>query len=229
MLHSTVEACRHKRGFFACIVKRIPCNSLAGPRNRRQGLVVFARCRIQILLLGLLIFLCTCTENLPTRENPNALLRVTSFVANQGVSKSDRFKIAMRVTIQNLYEETLEDTVNLEGAFVCWWKKHPEIANHYHPGNEHIKPVGKLRDGILKLDPGESIFIDYYWYFYTDENEDILDLLDYTQNDIRNGFMYALPEIFVLEAELTLFSHLPPLTAGPIELEVTGWRAVVEN
>lgn len=183
-----------------------------------------------ITLLGLSAILYTsCDEKMPTRENPENLLRITSFVAQQGIAKSGRFKVAMRVTIQNFYEETMEDTVSLEGEFYCWWKNKPNIGKHYEPGNGAIKPENKLRNGILKLDPGESVFVDYYWYFYTDNDEDILEMLDYSNNDIRNGFQYAIPETFVIETHLKLFRHLPELEPTPLEIEVTGFKPILED
>lgn len=172
----------------------------------------------------LALFFISCDESLPTRSVPENTLAIQSFTVSQGLAGNGRFILPMRITIRNIYDETFEDSVLVNGQIRAWWKAQPTVGATLRVGNGNLAPQSKLRNGVLKLDAGEDIYIDQTWFFFTDNNEDILDKLDYSQNNIQGNFIYADPDTFVFEAVVRLYGQLGPLVSSPVEFEVTGMK-----
>ena len=177
---------------------------------------------LRSLFLPGICFILACNESLPSRVIPETTLEIHSFTVSQGLDASGRFVMPMRISIRNVYDETFEDSVRVYGQIHAWWKRRPEVDATLRVGNGNLAPQSKIQNGILKLDPGEDIFVDHLWYFFTDDREDILDKLDYSQNDIRGNFIYAEPDTFIFDAVIKLYGQLGPLFAQPVKFEVTG-------
>ena len=161
----------------------------------------------------LCLLLSSCDESLPTRIVPRDTLEIDHVLINQGTGPAGIF-MSISVEVQNAYEETFDGPVDVTGNIRIWWKQRPEIEANL-PIRRHID---------LQLDPGEGYFIDANWFLGTDDGQYVLELLDFSQNDIRYGVLYAEPEVFVLDVKVTLFKETGLLISGPHEFTLQGWK-----
>ena len=179
------------------------------------GSIRWGTLRGAISLMSLGIVASSCGESLPARIEPQGALEIVNVLANQGTGPGG-IHIAIAVDVRNVYEETFAGPVNVRGNIHIWWKKNPEVEANI--------PISHRAN--LLLDPGERYFINERWFLMTDDRRDVLDLLDFTNGDIRYGVAYANPELFVLEVKVTLFEETGLLISGPHEFTLQGWRTV---
>jgi len=171
-----------------------------------------------VWLIPLCFLLPSCDESLPTRIEPQNTLEIGNVLINQGTGPAGIF-MSISIKVQNSYEETFDGAVDVKGNIRIWWKQRPEIEANL-PISRHID---------LQLDPGESYFIDESWFLETDDGKYVLELLDFSQHDIRYDVLYARPEVFVLEVKVTLFKETGLLTSGPHEFTLQGWKLAPER
>jgi len=171
--------------------------------------------RAHALALGLLCTwaLASCGESLPARIEPEGALEIVDLYAGQSTDAGG-FRVAVTIVVENAYEETFSGLVDVVGNLRFQWVEHPEI--------EANVPVRKIEH--LRLDPGERWSIVQNWNLVGDEGEQILALLNWSDNDIRNGVHYARPEHFVLDVTLTLFKETGLLTAEPLPFSIQIWK-----
>ncbi len=175
--------------------------------------VSWGKLRGAIPLLGILF--SSCDESLPSRLEPQGTLAIVNVAATQGAGPGG-IHVTISVDVRNVYEETFAGLLNVRGNIHIWWKRHPEIEANI--------PVSHRAN--LLLDPGERHFITERWFLMTDDRRDVLDLLNFSNGDIRFGVAYANPELFVVEVKVTLFEETGLLTSGPHEFTLQGWRTV---
>ena len=168
-----------------------------------------------IWLVSLCFLLSSCDESLPTRIVPQNILGIENVIINQGTGPAG-IHVSIAVGVQNVYEETFYDVVDITGNIHIWQKQNPSIEANL-PISQHAK---------LQLKPGEKHFIYNFWLLETDDGQDIIELLDFSGNDARFGILYARPELFILEVKVTFFKETGLLTSGPHEFTLQGWKPV---
>jgi len=172
------------------------------------------------------VFFTGCEESLPVRTKPQVCLEVTSVLANQGTTSGGQI-IEFLIIAKNIYEETLQDTLNIRGEIHVWWKRRPEFEAHLVLLNSDImSPPTKIWGGQLTMDPGDFVAFRKQWYLITDNNEYIPDFLDYSNGYVRGDIMYAAPEDFCFEAVITVYSQVGLLEVYPVTFTYRGWKRI---
>lgn len=183
-----------------------------------QALSAAGRCLRGWVALGsmpLVMLVCSCDESLPTRIVPQNNLAITDVLISQQTGAAG-IEVLTAFFVKNTYEETFSGTVEVTGSIHIWWKERPHIEVNL-PIRQHL---------YLRLDPGERHQIEKRWHLQTDDDRYVLDLLDFSGNDVRHGVRYARPADFLLEIRLTVFEETGLLTSGPHEFVLQGWKLV---
>ncbi|MCI0493567.1 hypothetical protein L0Z72_01060 [candidate division KSB1 bacterium] len=174
-------------------------------------------------MLWLLMVLVSCEESLPPRIVPQNTLEITGIIANQEGGDAGIF-VAIKVFGVNRYIETFQDTVKVNGNIHIWWARKPEIEANVPLSNRHFTDPTRISGSVLTLDPGEEFHLETLWYLNTDDGNNIIDLLDFSNSPVIGGIVTAAPEKFVLEVQLTLFNETGLLRSKLHEFIITGWK-----
>ena len=166
-------------------------------------------------LLFLICFTLSCDESLPLRSGPQNTLEIVDVVIVQGTGGWG-IEVSIAVIVENVYHETFDGVANIKGNIRIWWKRRPEII-----ANLSIEEYD-----YLQLDPGGRYVIESDWFLWTDDGQYVLDLLDYSNDDVRYGNIYARPEVFGLEVKVTIFEEIGLLVSEPYEFTLQGWKPV---
>jgi len=168
-----------------------------------------------------------CDESLPPYEQPENTLAITRVIATQGTIGSGIPILNVYLQGENQYEETFDDTVSATGEVLITWKDRPSLFATLPLSNANFTGTTPIQGSRLTLDPGDTFSMQTVWYFYTDSREYIIDLMDYSNNDVRGDYEFSRPEIFTIEVELTVYSQTGRLAFGPTEIEIIGYRRVM--
>ena len=169
-------------------------------------------------LLCLIWMAFACEESLPTRITPLNTLKIVDVLISQGTGDWG-IEVAIVILVENVYHETFSGVTNMNGNVRIWWKRKPEV----------IANLPIERYDYLRLDPGERLLIETRWFLWTDDDQYIIDLLDYSNNDVRYDIIYARPEVFGLEVKLTLFGETGLLVSEPYDFTLRGWKPVEDG
>lgn len=188
------------------------------------------RRRFAVCLAGVLgLSVLSCDESLPPYTPPQDVLAITQVFAAQGTINPGIPILNVLITGVNQYEETFEDTVNANGEVRIWWKRHPEFKATLPLSNGHFVPPTPIRGSRLTLDPGDTFHMKTVWYMMSDEGEYLIDLLDYSIDDVRGDFEYARPETLMIEIELMIYRQIGMIRSDPVSFEFTGYRLAHDN
>ncbi len=169
-----------------------------------------------ILSLGLLP---GCSESLPTRIVPQDTLSIAYVFIGQGTNAGG-IHVSIAINVENVYEETFIGTVDVTGNIRISWPRHPDVVVNL--------PI-RRRQTDLHLDPSDAYIVDALWFLRTDDGRSVMDLLDFSSNDVRHGVQYAEPETFLFEVTMTLFEETGLLTSGPHEFVLEGWKTLDDS
>lgn len=165
--------------------------------------------------MALSVLVSACDESLPTRIVPQNNLAITGVLISQQTGPAG-IQVLTAFFVENTYEETFSGPVEITGNIRIWWKQRP-----------HIEANLPIRQRLsLRLDPGEKHQIEKRWLLQTDDDRYVLDLLDFSGNDVRHGVRYARPADFLVDIGLTVFEETGLLTSGPHEFVLQGWKLV---
>jgi hypothetical protein len=176
-----------------------------------------------LLCLILLCQLLSCEESLPPRIEPENTLAITDVIYVQGMYGTGPF-MEFIFTIENLYEETFQEEINIDGMATIWWKIRPDVRITLPIGNQHLVPPSRISGNVLTIDPGAHCALKIYWYLKLADGRSLLDLLDYTGSVAVEGLVKSKPEIFVMEAEIKLFNQLGYLQSKQITFSFVGYK-----
>lgn len=179
-----------------------------------------------IIFLLICFLIIACNESLPPYAPPENVLAITQIVATQGTIGSGTPILNMNLIGVNQYEETFEDTINANGEVRIWWQRHPEFSATLPLSNSHFVPPTPIRGSRLILDPGDTFHMKTVWFLISDQGEYLIDLLDYSQSDVRGDFEYARPETLMIEVDLMIYRQIGMIRSDPFAFEFTGYRAV---
>lgn len=197
-----------------------------GRWQRTRSRQVSAAHKLMALIAAAAALLIACEESLPPRVEPDNPLVLTKIIANQGIYQAGPHMVFV-LEISNLYEETFQEKVTVNGKITVWWKKRPEIRKVLDISNNHFVPPTRLTGSVLTLDPGERCALKIYWYLQLDDGSSLLDLLDYSGAVPAGGLIQSKPESFAVEAEIKLFDQLGYLKSEQLTFSFTGTRSAV--
>lgn len=180
---------------------------------------------VSLVLSGMIIF-SACDESLPPYEQPQNALAITDVFPAQGLVDPGIEILNIYITGMNLYEETFDDTVNVQGEVRIWWKRHPEITATLPLSNGNFVPPTPIRGSRLTLETNDLFYMKTVWSLYTDDGQYLIDLLNFSAHDVRGDYEYAKTETLVIEVELLVFRQIGMIRAEPVEYEFVGFRRV---
>ncbi|MCI0706808.1 MAG: hypothetical protein L0Y80_04890 [Ignavibacteriae bacterium] len=159
----------------------------------------------------------SCDEQLPAYNDPEQLLSgEMSGLYEIGVNPAAENNMAAFFTVTNIYDETLEDTVDIVGSIEIRSQRNPHIRrtipispDKLYAGVQYYDPATK----ILKLDPGRSITFAVTWDFVVDDRgvDPRGELFIFFGELVCEYRCYAMPEELVLTGEVILFVKQTPL------------------
>jgi hypothetical protein len=124
----------------------------------------------------------------------------------------------------NNYVDYFQDKVDMAGRIHIWWKNRPEIEAHVSLDNSNFVAPTDIVGRTLTVAPGEHFYVQTKWHLYADDGQHILDLLDYSENDVRGGLIYAKPEQFMVQAQMTVFNQIGLIKSNQIEFTFNGYK-----
>ncbi|NQT27445.1 hypothetical protein HQ585_18980 [candidate division KSB1 bacterium] len=185
---------------------------------------------MKIIVLSVLLTTCftliSCNESLPLYEQPENSLAITRVLASQGLVEPGIPILYIVIEGMNQYEETYDDTVNVQGELRIWWERHPELSATLLLSNANFIPPTPIHGSRLTLDPNQTFAMKTVYYFFSDDGQYIVDLLDYSANDIRGDYQYAKPETFIMKVDLLVYKQIGMISSESTKIEVTGFRRV---
>lgn len=187
--------------------------------NFRKNIRYFT---IAIFILGFVIL--QCEESLPLRIVPEDTLAITDISV---VTNSDDFGypfLNMTVIGVNAYEKTFQSKVDLSGYVHIWRASDPSVEYYLPVNNAKFRAPTKIVGRTLTVDPNDFFYIAIEWDLIFDDNTKLVDLLIFPTADPAALWIKSLPELFYIEAEMTLFSQtgLMKFEAKPFQL--VAWK-----
>jgi hypothetical protein len=176
-----------------------------------------------VLLPLILLPLLACDESLPTRQQPQTTLTISDVIYVQGYYNFGPF-MEFVFLITNLYEETFQEEVKINGQITIWWVNHPEIRATVEIGNQHLVPPSKISGNTLTIDPGGRCALKIYWYLQLEDGRSLIDLLDYSGSVPSGGLIKSKTETFMMEGNIKLFDQLGYLYSPPMKFEFYGLK-----
>ncbi len=128
--------------------------------------------------------------------------------------------------MKNIYEETLQSTAPLKGTIEITWLRYPNVrkTDSIDVSNlVYARSYDRVR-GILTLDPGDSIRLEYSWNLVDDNGTFIYNEGEnqLTAWKFIDTLCIAAPrrkiareETFILKGEFFVFKQAAPARFGP--------------
>jgi len=173
------------------------------------------------LLLSLLAFILpSCDENLPPYDEPDA--KLASNIWGEYHLVQDEHSLRVYVQITNLYEETLSAKSPLKGAVVLFFPRDTSVHKTLPLSSANLVTENVFANGILTINPKQSILFKAVWTFPGDSVIDDLGR-DLRGTESKPGFfsfvsdqscnlrVFAKPEDVILQASISLFAQRAPV------------------
>ena len=180
------------------------------------------------LLIFMSVFVFSCDESLPPRIVPQNTLVISNIYISQGTDIRG-IHISMLIEGENIYEDNFQDTVNVTGNIKIWWLRNPEISAKVKLNNFNFVEPTRIQGRVLTIDPNEKFYLEAKWYLDTDSDKYLIDLLDFTNNDIEGEITTAKPEKFAVKAQVIIFDQIGLITSDRYEFIFVGWKVVDIN
>ena len=152
----------------------------------------------------------SCHESLPTRTDPSKV-----FDGSVGMRyEYDRFRNRLRfnVTVMNVFDETLADTVGgFQGTLTLWIARDPDHRKTITitPRDIELSPRVDPVRRTLTLDPGDSMAMEFTWDLVADGGYDLRDsLLSYGLDPTCAYRMVADREFAMAQLDLVVFEQI---------------------
>ncbi|HNW58408.1 MAG TPA: hypothetical protein PKI62_01875 [bacterium] len=179
--------------------------------------------RKRLLLLLLPWLGLACDESLPPRQEPQNTLAISDVIYTQGMYASGLFMEFVFI-IENIYTETFQAPVAVNGQATVWWKNHPDIRVDLKINNQHFAPPSRFTGSTLTIDPGGRCALKIYWYLTLEDGRSLLDLLDYSGSVPVEGLIKSRPETFMMQATIKLFDKTGYLRTEPFTFSFSGYK-----
>jgi hypothetical protein len=166
-----------------------------------------------------MIFLNSCHESLPLREDPKDIL-VANLKASYFAYLSDT-TMTVNLDVENKFDETLQDSALLEGNLTIRWLTDSQYGKTIKLTKQNLQNNVKYNPstGILTVDPGEVLHFTYIWNFTNDTGYYITQNFKtyLAPNCLLNGDkIFVARESFSIEGSMNVFTHTGFTVPGPI-------------
>ena len=133
-------------------------------------------------IIGFLLFVrLTCDESLPPRVEPLEVYSVDLQIItpypdqirrDTGQVEGGKGNLGFNVSVKNVFDETLTDTVQYRfGQIEIWWKHNPDVMKTIPltiRDEIETNEIGFWGDIIF--DPGDSVYLALVWPFIMDDD-----------------------------------------------------------
>lgn len=165
------------------------------------------------------LLLLSCVESLPPLIEPDNLLE-GSLVPSYTYGEDNMLTVQFLVT--NEFDETLEGTASFSGEIEIMLERLPQYKRTIalSPSN-----IFQARDydpttRMLRMDAGESIWLQVKWNFVDDDGRDLrTGIFQYVPDPTcpqTGGRRIAMSERFVIRGRLLLFDRTGDVRVGPV-------------
>jgi hypothetical protein len=127
-------------------------------------------------------FVNGCDESLPPRESPpeifSMIVRADYDYYPRGLQARNQIKY--NIVLKNIYDETIQDTLDFQLNARLEWFGGPVTINDTVTQNVKTVTVGRSAitymkkynpsTGIVTIDPGDSLVLEYSWNFVNDDS-----------------------------------------------------------
>jgi len=182
-----------------------------------------------LLLLPLAVVLAlslSCDESLPPYDIPSTLFRGT--IRPMFLQLGSHLWIIL--TVQNTFDETLQDAFSLTGKLEIVLARDPSIHKtvtldsrnllyHYNGllGYPSYANVPSIVGGVLTINSKDSVCFFYDWRFVSDDNVDLPTKVFHMHEDPKYpGNFIADPEIFILRGYVQVFTKTGLVIFEPV-------------
>jgi len=167
----------------------------------------------------LLLFLNSCHESLPLREDPKDILS-GSLTANYAAYIS-LSTMTITLDVENKFDETLQDRALLEGNLIIRWLGDSQYGKTIKLTKVNLQNNLKYNPntGILTLDPHEVLHFVYVWDFTSDNGDTIPQKFKthFSPHCLEVGEkIFVAQESFSIEGSMNIFSHTGFTKANPL-------------
>ncbi len=184
--------------------------------------------KCNLLTAGLLVFLAACNESLPTYAPPQNVLalRVTTVEQlNDHVAPPGRQEVHLVVVGENVHDEVFQDTVDIRGSMLIWWKRKPDRFRTILLSEQNLSDRTLVHNRKMLLTPGQQFSMDVVWNLRTDDGIYLVSEMDFTklrQRYCDPNVRCANPEEFVVEVSLNVYNRLGYIAAPSKEFTFVG-------
>jgi hypothetical protein len=202
--------------------------------HRAVSLYSAIRCRVRRLsripaLLSVALVLAlslSCNESLPPYDIPTTLF--TGTIRPIFVQRGSHLWVIL--TVQNTFDETLQDVPSLKGSLEIVLARDPSIHKtvtldsrnllyHFNAllGYPSYANVPNLAGGVLTINPRDSVCFFYDWTFTSDDSVYLPTKVFHMHEDpVYPGNFIADPEIFILRGYVQVFTKTGLVTFNPV-------------
>ena len=163
------------------------------------------------LLLG------PCDESLPPYTEPDVFLKgevSALYVARAPFGN----RLILFLRVMNVYEETLDDVVQLSGTLEMKSVRMPEVTKTFDIGSAQLQtgPGYNRQTGQLIFDPGDTLVFSVSWDFSTDDRgvDPRKDFFIFYRDTSCDDRCFAQREEFILTGEVRIFDERAPVRAS---------------
>jgi hypothetical protein len=161
------------------------------------------------LLVAAVVFLVSCDESLPPRQDPSDLLN--SQVSQYYLFTADSNCVIVNLVVVNKFDETLSDRMALEGAIVMTSNRDSSVHKTLRLDASCLKRgMYDPLKGTLTIDPGDTVLIQATWNFTDDAGKSLGgdNFFEYNVDPTCKQRLVSNPEFFTIDAKAKLFSKL---------------------
>jgi len=170
--------------------------------------------------LGLMLM--RCNESLPTYKFPDRVLSLQATLVEQlpdRVAPPGNQVVHVRLTVENVYSDIFQDSVDVKGTVRIWWQRMPTRLRTIYLSVKNFSNRGLVQNGQLTLLPGEQFTMDAYWNLKDDDSIYIpnVDLIYQPHHLCDVNVWCGDPEIFVVDASVSIYDRLGFVAAPQVE------------
>ena len=168
-----------------------------------------------VFLVSALLILGPCDETLPPYTEPEVFLE-GAITGQYLLSVAFGNRVSVQFSVKNIYEETLDETVQMRGFIELRSVRRPDIKKTFSLTGGNVILGGYNRQtGQLTINPQDSIVFSVSWDVSTDDRgvDPRGELFTFYEDPICSLRCIAVREDFILSGEVHVFNQRAPVKA----------------